>query len=348
MVTGKSAASDACRFGSPRIPVLGALLLVCLLLASGCGGGGSDSPPVPAPPQPPPAAAPSAEEAEPIFTDVTEHSGISFTSGFADPMRNVEVPITVPSGAAAGDYDGDGDVDLFIVRGDLGPNLLYRNDGDLRFSDVAAEAGIAYTKPGRRTYRHGSPAMADLDGDGDLDLLLPGLEGDPTLVYSSDGDGTFTDVTPGSGLDRMQAAYSMSPALGDYDRDGDLDLAFGHWGTPRDFLGGVGDTEHLWRNDSLAGRIRFTSISIEAGIAPSVVLSPDPRISLREFDPTFTPTFARIDADEYPDLLMVSDYNHSQVFLNNGDGTFRNVTDYEVIVDGNGMGSAVGDYDWRR
>ena len=187
--------------------------------------------------------------------------------------------------------------------------------------------------------------MADLDGDDDLDLLLPGLDGDPTLVYSGVGDGTFTDATTGSGLDRMQAAYSMSPALGDYDLDGDLDLALGHWGTPRDFNGGVGDTEHLWRNDSAAGRIRFTSVSMEAGIAPSVVLSPDPRISQRDFDPTFTPTFAKLNGDDYPDLLMVADYNYSQVYLNNRDGTFRNVTDYEVIVDGNGMGSAVGDYD---
>ena len=345
MVTSRSSSSNACGIGPSRVLLQGALPPVLLLLASGCGGTGGDSPPNPTPPDPPPTAAPPPEEAEPTFTDVTERSGISFTTGYARAMRNVEVPITVPSGAAAGDYDRDGDVDLFIVRGDRGPNLLYRNDGDLQFTDVAVAAGVAFTKPGRRTYRHGSPAMGDLDGDGDLDLLLPGLEGDPTLVYSNDGDGTFTDVTPGSGLDRMQAAYSMSPALGDYDRDGDLDLAFGHWGTPRDFTGGVGDTEHLWRNDSLAGRIRFTSVSVAAGIAPSVVLSPDPRISLREFDPTFTPTFARIDADEHPDLLMVSDYNHSQVYLNNGDGTFRNVTDYEVVVDGNGMGSAVGDYD---
>ena len=345
MMTDDSRSSTPCRLGSSPAPLPRSFTLGLLLFASGCGGGGGGAPPAPAPPQPTAPTPPPTEEAEPIFTDVTERSGIAFTVGFADDMRNVEVPITVPSGAAAGDYDRDGDVDLFIVRGDLGPNLLYRNDGDLRFSDVAAEAGVAYTKPGNRTYRHGSPALADLDGDGDLDLLLPGLEGDPTLLYSNDGDGTFTDVTPGSGLDRMHAAYSMSPALGDYDLDGDLDLALGHWGTPRDFVGGIGDTEHLWRNDSVAGRIRFASVSAEAGIAPSVVLSPDPRISLREFDATFTPTFARIDADDYPDLLMVSDYNHSQVFLNNGNGTFRNATDFEVIVDGNGMGSAVGDYD---
>ena len=324
-------------------------LLFCLFLP-GCGGGGSGEPPQPPPPPDPPGGSgggqnPSPEEPDPLFTDVTPDSGISFTIGFSGDMRNPEVPIVAPSGAASGDYDGDGDVDLFIVRGDLGPNLLYRNDGGLVFTDVAETAGVAHTRPENRTWRHGSPAMADLDGDGDLDLLIPGLDGDPFFVYSNDGVGTFTDVTPGSGLDTMRAEYSMSPALGDYDLDGDLDLALGHWGTPRDFIGGVGDTEHLWRNDSVAGRIRFASVSEEAGIAPSVILNTDPRISQRAFDPTFTPTFARVDEDEYPDLLMVSDFNFSQVFINNGDGTFRNVTDHEVIVDGNGMGSAVGDYD---
>ncbi|MCY3820669.1 MAG: FG-GAP-like repeat-containing protein [Gammaproteobacteria bacterium] len=321
------------------------LPLALLLLVAGCGGGGGR--PAPAPPPAGPVTGPvqPPPTEDPLFTDVTGDSGIAFTIGFAGEMRNHEVPILAPSGVAAGDYDRDGDVDLFIVRGDLGPNLLYRNDGDLRFAEVAAQAGVAFTRPGNRTYRHGSPAMADLDGDGDLDLLMPGLDGDPSFIFSNEGDGTFTDVTAGSGLDTMRAAYSLSPALGDYDLDGDLDLALGHWGTPRDFIGGVGDTEHLWRNESVAGRIRFASVSEQAGIAPSVILNRDPRISQRAFDPTFTPTFARIDDDAYPDLLMVGDFNFSQVFLNNRDGTFRNVTDYEVIIDGNGMGSAVGDYD---
>ncbi len=276
---------------------------------------------------------------------MTDASGITFTIGFAEDMRNKEVPIVAPSGVAAGDYDGDGDVDLFIVRGDLGPNLLYQNQGGMRFVEVAAEAGVAHTRSGNRVWRHGSPALADLDGDGDLDLLVPGLDGDPTLVFANAGDGTFADRTPGSGLDTMRAEYTLSPAFGDYDLDGDLDLALGHWGTPRNFIGGVGDTETLWRNDSEGGRIRFTSVSEAAGIAPSVILNADPRISQRSFDPTFTPTFARIDDDPYPDLLMVSDFNFTQVFINNRDGTFRNVTDHEVIIDGNGMGSAVADYD---
>lgn len=260
-------------------------------------------------------------------------------------MRNPEVPIIFPNGIASGDYDQDGDIDLFIVRGNIGGNLLYRNEGNLTFVDVAQSAGVAHTRTTTESDLHGSPAFADMDGDGDLDLLLTGLDGDITKVYSNNGDGTFADVTNGSGLDFIRAVFTHSPAFGDYDLDGDLDLMFGHWGTPRDFVNGPGDTEHLWRNDSANGQIKYTSVSVEAGIAPSIITNTDPMISQRVFDNTFGATFARVDDDEFPDILVVADFNFSQVFMNNGDGTFDNATDFSVIIDGNGMGSAVGDYD---
>ena len=249
--------------------------LSALALMSGCGGGGgANTPPnVPVAPPPPPPPPPSAPA---LFADVTAASGIGFTVGNHAAMRNPEVPFIVPSGAAAGDYDNDGDIDLFIVRGDSAANLLYRNLGNLVFEDVAADAGVAFTKSPVENYRHSSPVFADLDGDGDLDLLLAGLDGDPTMVYANDGTGRFTDVTAGSGLDTMAAEFSMSTAFGDYDLDGDLDLMFGHWGTPRDYVGGPGDTEHLWRNESDATAIRFESVSEECGIAPSIITNPDP------------------------------------------------------------------------
>ena len=321
----------------------------CTAAVIGCGGDsgggpampavtGGSPPTVPAPSPPPPAGTAT-------FTDVTSASGISFTVGWLQRLENPEVEIIVPSGAAAGDYDNDGDVDLFIVRGDIGPNLLYRNNGNLVFGDVAAEAGVALTKSAFENFRHGSPGFADLDGDDDLDLLLPGLDSDPTIVFANNGDGTFTDVSAGSGLDRMRSEYSMSPAFGDYDLDGDLDLMLAHWGTPLDLVGGPGDTEHLWRNDSDSNGIRFTSVSESTGIAPSIVVNVDPLVTQRTSDNTFTPMFAHINDDAFPDILVVADFNSTQVFINNGDGTFSNVTDYDVIIDGNGMGSAVGDFD---
>ena len=289
------------------------------------------------------------------FRDVTARSGIEFDSGSFDIDGFEFVDLMARSSAAAGDYDNDGDIDVFIVRGNIGPNLLYRNEGGLRFTDVAAAAGLAFTRSSTDNYRHAGPTFADMDGDGHLDLFVGGLHGDPSLVFRNNGDATFADVTRGSGIDRMSAEQTFSAAFGDYDLDGDLDLALAHWGTlrtgARGVLGGLIDTEHLWRNDSDGTRIRFSSVSIKAGISSSILTLPDPEDPFPKGHPslgrdwTFTPTLARIDEDRYPDLLFAADFNRSQVFLNNRDGSFRNVTDISVFIDDHGMGSAVADFD---
>ena len=209
------------------------------------------------------------------------------------------------SAAATGDYDGDGDIDVFITRGDIDTNLLFRNDGNLIFTEVAQSAGLRDT-----LFRQSGATFADMDGDGDLDLFIGGLE-DESLVYANDGDGTFTNVTAGSGIDTLTATYNLSAAFGDYDLDGDLDLFVAHWGTlhnQRD----PGDTQHLWRNDSDERGIRFTSVSVSAGISPNIVTLEDPNAGERGDDRTFTPVFARIDADEHSDLLIAVDFNQSQ------------------------------------
>lgn len=281
---------------------------------------------------------------EPAFTDVTAASGIAYEVSFtiADILEGEPVPAIPTNGVAAGDYDNDGDVDLFIVRGDIGPNLLYRNDGDLVFTDVAEAAGVALLGEGETTSFHIGPVFADIDGDGDLDLFLRGLSVS-SLLLRNNGDGTFTDITDDSGLS-FSKPYGMSSAFGDYDLDGDLDLVTTHWGSPQD-RDSPGDTEHLWRNDSVGSEVFFTSVSESSGIAPIIANLPDPNGIEYTVDRTFTPTFARINDDLFPDLLMVADFNQTQYFTNNGDGTFDNATDVQVLIDGNGMGSAVGDYD---
>ena len=97
--------------------------------------------------------------------------------------------------------------------------------------------------------------------------------GDPCLLFENNGDGTFTDVTEQSGLTTMGATNTISASFGDYDLDGDLDMMLAHWGTPRppDGAGGHGDTESLWRNDSDASGIRFTNVSVESGIAATII-----------------------------------------------------------------------------
>ena len=312
-----------------------------VVLVAGCGGGGGTGPSRPVqPPAPPPEPPPAAT----LFINATAESGIQYEHGYLNPPEFVD-PEEFGGGVAAGDYDGDGLVDLFIVRGDIGPNLLYRNLGDNVFEDVAMEADVAFTKSASENYRHSGPAFADMDGDGDLDLFVGGLEFDPSFVFTNEGDGTFTDVTAGSGIDTLGARHTVSAGFGDYDLDGDLDMFLTHWGT-EDGPGVRLHTEHLWRNDTRDGEIRFFDASLEAGIA-SEIFSAEPVASSygEGFDYTFTPTFARMNEDRYPDLLISADFLTSMFFINNGDGTFTNATDRSVMRDRNGMGSAVGDYD---
>jgi len=315
----------------------GAVLAVPGLLLAACGGGGGGDGPVGASPPPPPVV-------PRMFVDATPGSGVSYTTGYRNITPSGLVPLFATGGVAAGDYDNDSDIDVFITRGDIGANLLYRNNGQGVFTDVAAAAGVAFTARPTENYRHSGPTFADMDGDGDVDLFIGGLFGDPSFVYANNGDGTFSNVTHGSGIDALSARFNISTAFGDYDLDGDLDMFIAHWGETWDPVN-PGDTQHLWRNDTGNGVIRFTSVSIPAGIAATIL---PPRSNMPAFpisDYTFTPTFARIDDDLYPDILSVADFGGTNVFRNNGDGTFRYVTNRLEITDGNGMGSALGDFD---
>ena len=312
-------------------------------LVAGCGGGGVADPPVVVEPPSPTPVQPGPPPVSLRFVDATTESGIEYRHAYLAPTG--AEPEEFGGGVAAGDYDGDGLIDLFVVRGDIGPNLLYRNLGGNVFEDAATTAGVAYTKSASGNHRHSGPAFADLDGDGDLDLFVGGLEFAPAFVFRNEGAGTFADVTDGSGLDALGAGYTLSAGFGDYDLDGDLDMFLPHWGTERE-LDGTLDTEHLWRNDTGNGAIRFTDVSLAAGIAPDII-NAEPLSSAygSGHDYTFTATFARMNADRYPDLLIAADFRTSMFYVNNGDGTFYNATNRAVIRDRNGMGSAVGDYD---
>jgi hypothetical protein len=131
----------------------------------------------------------------------------------------------------AGDYDNDGDVDIFVLRGAWlfkeGEirNSLLRNNGDGTFTDVTYDAGLA--TPARPTQ---TAAWGDFDNDGDLDLYV-GNESRvaqapdqdyPCQLFRNEGNGTFTDVAAAAGVTNDR--YTKGVAAGDYDNDGDLDL----------------------------------------------------------------------------------------------------------------------------
>jgi len=254
------------------------------------------------------------------FVNATAEAGLQYEHGYRETFLS-EAKATA-GGIAAGDYDGDGRIDLYLVRGDIGPNLLFRNRGDGSFDEVGADAGLALDG----SFGAG-PHFADVDGDGDLDLLVLGVEGTPPALFRNRGDGTFenTGASFGSG-----DAYSA--AFADVDRDGDLDLFLARWAT---YLP-EGPAGMLWHN---RGDGSFVDATAGSGLGGFVAPFP-------EFpeDLNFTPNFADIDDDGWLDLLLAADFGTSKVFRNNGDGTFRNVTS-AVIDDQNGMGAAVGDFD---
>ena len=252
------------------------------------------------------------------FTDVTVESGLFVGTGWGP----VAATAFMAGGAAGGDFDGDGDLDIYMIGGATGKNMLFRNNGNGTFTDVAAAAGVDIVAGARC-----GPGFVDYDGDGDLDLFVGGVNFSAPILFRNRGDGTFEDVTAASGL-VVTRANTFSAAFGDYDKDGDLDVCLAHW-----FDGANAATgEQLWRNN---GNGTFTDVSDESGIAALYAGVPEY---------TFTPNFADINSDGWPDLLMAADFGTSQVFLNERNGTFSYATT-AVISDENGMGAAVGDYD---
>src|SRR5262249_46092431 len=132
---------------SPRLRVLAATGILAVLSV----------------PQGPPAA---SDPVGPVFTDVTVAAGLDYLQDDPSDPRGPTMPIHMSGGAAAGDYDGDGWVDLYVTRLNA-PGILFRNRGDGTFEDVTAAAGLA----GAPLNGNGA-GWVDVDNDGDLDLYV--------------------------------------------------------------------------------------------------------------------------------------------------------------------------------
>jgi hypothetical protein len=199
------------------------------------------------------------------FTDVTEKAGLRH-GGWA-------------SSVCVGDYDSDGNEDLFITY--WGQNVLYHNNGNATFTDVTQKARLA-----ARGTRWGSGCtFIDYDRDGKLDLFVAnylkfdlatapepgkganctwkgvpvncgpkGLATDTNLLYHNNGDGTFTDVSESSGISRVQGRYSMTATTTDFNNDGWTDI----------YVACDSTASTLYRNNRDG---TFTDVALEAGCA---------------------------------------------------------------------------------
>jgi len=185
-------------------------------------------------------------------------TGIDFTNRLAESHSLTNHILLNGSGVAAGDVDGDGLCDLYFCSLD-GPNVLYRNLGNWKFQDITAAAGVAC----EGQYSTGA-AFADVDGDGDLDLLVNSIGGG-TRCFLNNGKGRFSEVTAAAGL--ASHTGSMSMALGDIDGDGDLDLYVANYRTST-----MRDTFSMRiKVKQIAGRSVITAVNGRPVTAPDLV-----------------------------------------------------------------------------
>ncbi len=143
---------------------------------------------------------------------------------FVDVTRESLHGETLGSGLAVvpGDYDNDGDVDLFVSNDGL-PNYLWRNDGGMQFTEVAVAVGVAVNSAGLSEACMGAD-WGDVDRDGDFDLVITNFTGEGTTCYRNDGRGSFDDWSVESGIGPPSMLYvGFGCELFDWDDDGDDD-----------------------------------------------------------------------------------------------------------------------------
>ena len=257
--------------------------------------------------------------APPVVTERAQLVGLDGVHATVFQGPDVEF---MGGGGAVGDFDNDGDQDLFVIGGSAGVDRLYINDGTGQFTEQGAAWGVA------RTHQGTGAAVGDYDNDGHLDLYVTSLGGSGTrapgwnVLYRNNGNGTFTDVTSIAGVSIGDAFQgdTFSGAFGDYDLDGDLDLAVAGW------LGG----SRLFRNEGDGTFVNVTSMALDVDMS---------------VNRGFSPRFVDMDGDRYPELLWVADFFTSHYFVNNTNGTFTSMTPGNGTgLDSNGMGNTFGDF----
>ena len=243
------------------------------------------------------------------FTDVTEAAGL---------LRAAPTQTGV-----WGDYDNDGDVDLFLGNesrsGSTYPSELYSNNGDGTFTDVAAQAGVQVTGVVK------GAAWGDVDNDGRLDLFVSRL-GEPNLLFrnegpSPDGRWRFHDVTATAGV--AEPRNSFPTWFFDYDNDGWLDLFVAGY---RTFLGDLA-AEALGRPLAIGQGYPLLYRNRGDGTFADVTAA----VGLRTIMPVMGSNFGDLDNDGYPDLYLgtgapgLEMLTPNRVFRNVGGRRFENV-----------------------
>jgi hypothetical protein len=287
------------------------------------------------------------------FTDVTRKAGIDFAHFHG--TRSTQLPEDMGSGAAWGDYDGDGNLDLYLcniaapltatpeqVAASPASNRLYRNNGNGTFTDVTERANVGFRGTGM------GAAWADYDNDGRLDLVITSY--DRIVLYHNRGDGTFEDVTLKGGLDKFRGFWTGA-SWTDYDKDGNADLyicGYVKYDYKPEYAGKASrqftelvpftlnpssyspERNLLFHNN---GNGTFTEVAKKVGVD-----NPDGR--------SLDAAWADFDGDGWPDLYVANDISESKMYINQHSGRFKDVSHQAWVDEYRGsMGLAIGDWD---
>jgi hypothetical protein len=291
------------------------------------------------------------------FTDIAPRSRISYKSNNNFTGRKY-FPQPMCGGIAIFDFDKDGKYDIFFTNGAKLPEMkrvdssfyscLLRNKGDGTFEDVTAKAGLE----GRTLDFSYGVAAGDYDNDGYTDLFI--CQTGRNVLYHNNGDGTFADVTVGSGLDtKAKDLLSVCAAWFDYDNDGLLDLIvsqYTYWSPATDIRCPYGDNQEyychprayksvphtLYHNE---GGGHFKDLTAESGFA-AATNGKGMGIGIADFN-----------NDGLTDVFVANDTEPNFLYMNLGKGKFREdawpmgvaYNDEGATV--SGMGADVKDYD---
>ena len=269
---------------------------------------------------------------------------ISFDAGVADVAVNSSGPSFI-------DYDNDGDIDIYVnteYHGENQGNRLFENDGSGNFIDVAVERGVD------NKYALGRGASwGDYDNDGDMDLIVSNLPSSggtkipPTTLFKNllieTGSANFRNATIESNLFRANVKEDREiggigntgagVAWADYDNDGDLDL---YWKCADYDIDNA-----LFRNN---GDGTFTDVTEEAGAGIINLVA--------EAGSQGSPNWTDVNQDGWIDLLVTNEGSEKILFLNQENGTFKNITrsfrapsGTVFLNPGNANGACIGDID---
>lgn len=321
-----------------RIRVLAPAMAALYCLLSGCDQPHSVTPPAPTGVR---------------FTRVTQEAGVQFRHTDGSSGRHYFPEVMAP-GCALVDLTNDGMPDLYLVNGAPLPgatadpppiNRFFRNKGDGTFKDETATSGLG--DPG---YGIGCCA-GDYDNDGKIDLYVTNLG--TNRLYHNNGDGTFTDVAAKAGV--TAGGFSTGAAFADYDGDGDLDLYVARyvvWSPETNVVCTAADGEQrvpvycrpsvypaapdlLYRNN---GNGTFTDVTAAAGLR----VTPGRGLGV---------IWSDVDEDGDPDLFVANDMTANFLFINQGNGRFKEEALERGVAVGEGgqaqasMGVASVDYD---